>query len=596
MKEGPSSERVIHQLPPSRRGGLKQEGRNTSMEEKNYWLRQRYSRRTAMKGAGLAGAGAGAFALVGCGDDDSTSSTPPASGTKGLLPTTAASPTPAKVAKAGGSFSFQIPSPPPSLDPYTSTSYLNGYMNSLSYSKLYRFKAGVSEVAPADFSQEIDLASAMPEQPDQLTYNIKLKQGVKFHNGRAMTSEDVRYAFDRYINFDKSVHKSGLSFVDKMETPDANTIKITSKVPYADTVNYLGGNLGVYISPKEHAESAEATTKMVGSGPFIHTEFQTGVSLSFKKNPDYYDKPYPYFDDVKAFIVTDQAKRVADFSANSVNLTWLFLADERDQLKKSRPDAKFEETQGIGGYIYFRTDKPPFNDKRVRQAISLGINRKAMRDALTKGEGVPDQLYHVGYPFARQTKDLGANAKFWDYNPTEAKKLLVAAGQENISTTWDHADAAIYTQAYVDKATLQQADLKQIGFTIKDQQAPYAQYISTTYQGQYEGMGHSPRAVPYWLDFITERFTMKPKRGRINLSYVNDPKLEDLMDKQRSQFVTAERLQTVKAIEDVLAEEQYEVYDNTDTRTFFWDKDIQNYRPTAWFPYTHIMKSWRDKA
>ncbi|MBI2764759.1 MAG: ABC transporter substrate-binding protein [Chloroflexi bacterium] len=562
------------------------------MEEKNYWLRRRFSRRTTIRGAAIAGVGAGAIALVGCGDDDDTGG---GDNTKtALLPTAGATSVPSKTPKAGGSFTFQIPQPPPTLDPYTQTSYLNGYMNGLSYSKLFRFKNGTPDTVPADFTQEIDLAKAMPEQPDQLTYIVTLKPGIKFHNGRAMTSEDIRYAYDRYLNYEKSVHKSGLSFMDKMETPDAQTFKFTTKYPYADTVNYLGGNLGVYISPKEIAESADAATKMLGSGPFIHTEFQTGVSLSFKKNPDYYDKPYPYFDDVKVFVVPDQAKRVADFAAKSVNLTWIMLPDERDQTKKNRPDAKTDEQQGIGGYIYLRTDRPPFNDKRVRQAISMGLNRKAIREAITKGEGVPDQLYFVGYPFARQVKDL-PQAKYWDYNPTEAKALLSAAGQTSISTTWDHADAAVYTQAYVDTATLAQGQLKDIGITIKDQSAPYATYISTTYQGQYEGMGHSPRAVAYWLDYITERFTMKPKRGRINLSYVNDPKLEDLMDKQRQQFKMEERIQTVKQIEELVAEEQYEIYFSTDTRSYFWDSDII-YRPTSWFPYTHVMKAWRDSA
>ncbi|MBI5947851.1 MAG: ABC transporter substrate-binding protein [Chloroflexi bacterium] len=561
-------------------------------ERTNYWLRRKVSRRTALQGTAIAGVGAASIALVGCGDDDDDTG-----GGQGLLPTAAASPTAAKQPKPGGSFSFQISSPPPSLDPYTQTSFVNAYMNGLSYSKLYRFKAGTPEVAPADNAMEPDLATTMPEQPDPLTLIIKLKPNVKFHNGRALAAEDVRYAFDRYMNFEKSVHKSGLSFVDKIEIPDPATVKITTKIPYADFVFYTGGNLGAWISPKEHAESADAATKMVGSGPFIHTEFQTGVSLSFKKNPDYYDKPYPYFDDVKVFITTDQAKRVADFSAKSVDLTWLFLPDERDQIKKNRPDAKSDETQGIGGYIYLRTDKPPFNDKRVRQAISMGLNRKAIRDAISKGEGVPDQLYHVAFPYARQVKDL-PQAKYWEYNKVEARKLLDAVIGEGktIDTTWDHADAAIYTQAYVDTATLAQAQLKEIGINIKDQTAPYAQYISTTYQGQYEGMGHSPRAVPYWLDFVTERFTMKPKRGRINLSYVNDSKLEDLMDKQRGQFNMQERLQTVKQIEEHVAEEQYEIYFSTDTRTYFWNSDIENYRPTAWFPYTHIMKTWRDKA
>jgi len=68
------------------------------------------------------------------------------------------------------------------------------------------------------------------------------------------------------------------------------------------------------------------------------------------------------------------------------------------------------------------------------------------------------------------------------------------------------------------------------------------------------------------------------------------------MDKQRGQFKMEERLQTVKQIEELVAEQQYEIYFSTDTRTYFWNSDIENYRPTAWFPYTHLMKTWREKA
>ncbi len=564
-------------------------------ERTNYWLRRRLDRRTALRGGAIAGAGLAAFAIAGCGDDDDGGGKKDED-SKGLLPTAVASPTVAKQPVPGGSFSFQISSPPPSLDPFTQTSFINAYLNGLSYSKLLRFKAGVPEVAPGDFSMEPDLAQKMPEQPDDMTYTFKLKP-AKFHNGRALTSEDVKYALDRYKNFEKSVHKSTQAWIDSILTPDAETVTLKTKYPFADAVQLVGGNLGAWIVPKEHAETDDAKTKMVGSGPFIQTEYQTGVSLSFKKNPDYFDKPYPYFDEVKVFITTDQAKRVADFSAKSVNLTWLFLPDERDQLKKNRPDAKFEETQGIGGHIYMRTDKPPFNDKRVRQAISMGINRKAIRDALTKGEGVADQAVYVGFPIATQVKDLGAVAKYWDYNPTEAKALLSAAGQEKLETTWDHADGSVYTQAYVDTATLTQAQLKEIGITIKDQMLPYATYISTIYQGKYEAMSHTPRSVPYHLDILTDNFSFKDgKRARINLGYINDPKLEALLDKQRGQFKMEERLKTIREIEQLVGEEQYYIYWSTDTRTYFWDPDIENYRPTAFFPYTHIMKSWRAKA
>jgi ABC-type transport system substrate-binding protein len=281
-------------------------------------------------------------------------------------------------------------------------------------------------------------------------------------------------------------------------------------------------------------------------------------------------------------------------------MTWLFLPDERDQLKRNRPDAKFEETQGIGSYIYLRTDRPPFNDKRVRQAISMGINRKALRDALTKGEGQPDQILFVGLEgWARAVKDLGAAAKYWEHNPAEAKALLAAAGQPSINTTLDHADASVYGQSYVDAITLFVAQLKDIGVNVTARQAPYAQYIGTTYQGQYEGMGYSPSTIPYWLDYLTDKLYWDTNRGpagraRVNLSYVQNPQLNQLLDKQRGQFNQNERKATIKEIESICAEEQYEIFMSTNTRTFFWDPKIINYRPHAWFPYTHLMRIWKE--
>ena len=576
----------------------------------NFWKRRPVGRRAFLRGSAAGAAGLSTMALVGCGDDDDddgngdggTTSTP-----QGLLPTntpTTASASPTAAAnepKSGGSLNWVISTQPPSLDPYTQTSFLNSYVNGMTYSKLLRYMAGVPEVEPTDFTMEPDLAESLPEQPDELTWTFKLKPAT-FHNveptnGRDLTSEDVKYAFLRYKELEASVHKSLWRYVETIDTPDPSTITLKTSTPYADIVQIVGGNLGAYISPHELAETDEAKTRMVGSGPFVHTDFQTGVSLSWEKNPDYYDAPYPYVDESTVYIITDQAKRVADFNAKAFDLTWIHLAEERDQLKESRPDAEFDEQQGIGGYIYLRTDKPPFNDKRVRQALSMGIDRQAIRDAVSKGEGVPDQIIFVGYPFATQVENLGDSAKYWEYNPQEARALLDAAlgAGQNIETTWDHADAAVYQQAYVDTATLAQATLRQIGVNIEDRPAPYAQYISTTYQGQYEGMGHSPRAVFYFLDYLSERLSFAGgQRARINLSYVNNPDLETLLDKQRGQFDFEERIATIHEIEAICAEEQYEIYFSTDTRSYFWDPSVKNYRPTAWFPYTHLMKAWKD--
>lgn len=575
--------------------------------DSNYWSRRTISRRGAL-GAGALGIGAFAAGMAGCGSSNNNSgnsgAAKPAASAPGKGLITEATGTPIAAAsqgKPGGSFSFQMPAAPATIDPYTQTSYLNAYVNGLVYSMLYNFKAGQPGIAPGDGTRVPDLAAAMPEIPDASSLVIKLKQ-AKWHNvapvnGRAVTSEDVKYAIDRYQNYDKSVHKSFWLWVDHVETPDPQTVVIKTKFPYADAVNIMGNSLGSFISPKEFAETPDAATKMLGSGPFVFKSYDPGNSFVFAKNPDYYQKPFPYFDEVKGFITTDEAKRVADFSAKSVNYTWLFLPDSRDQLKKNRPDAKFAETQGIGGYIYLRTDKPPFNDKRVRQALSMGIDRAAQRTALTKGEGVDDQALFVGnVGYARAVKDLGDGAKYWKYDPQAAKQLLAAAGTPAITAQWSHADAAPYTQTYVDQATLTQAQWKDIGVTIQNNEQPYATYISTTYAGNFEGMGHSPRAVPTYQDSLTDQFYWGPNgRARINLSYVNDPALNALLDKQRGQYDETERKKTLTDIENLLAEQQYTIYFSTDTRTFFWDPTVSDVAPSSFFPYQPVMRWYFNK-
>ena len=254
------------------------------MERDSYWGRmatRRLARRRVLAAAAVS-AGALTFAAA-CGGDDKEEAGD--AGAASDLRTATAQAATTKQPKPGGSVSSQLPTAPPSLDPYTQTSFLANWAAGFTYSKLLRFKAGVPEVNPDDFTMEPDLAQAMPELPDPQTLVFTLKP-AKWHNlpptnGRPLTAEDVRYAIDRYQNFDRSVWKSLWAFVDKVETPDPQTLVIKTKYPYADAVQIAGGHTGAFIAPRELAESPEAATRMVGSGYYILREYQTGVSLTY---------------------------------------------------------------------------------------------------------------------------------------------------------------------------------------------------------------------------------------------------------------------------------------------------------------------------
>jgi ABC-type transport system substrate-binding protein len=133
---------------------------------------------------------------------------------------------------------------------------------------------------------------------------------------------------------------------------------------------------------------------MIGSGPFMLKSYQKGVQIDFERNPSYYMKGQPYLDGVVIEITPDAAARLSLLRAGKVDMghMWGYMVpEEAKSLKQTNPEMVMTPTMTVGsGKLYFRTDQPPFNDVRVRRAISLAIDRKGWNDALLFGEGCID--------------------------------------------------------------------------------------------------------------------------------------------------------------------------------------------------------------
>ncbi len=205
---------------------------------------------------------------------------------------------------------------------------------------------------------------------------------------------------------------------------------------------------------KEHEESADHEKKLLGSGPYTFVSYDPPVSSAYKRNPDYHRQPFPFFDEIQRLGTSDEEKKIADFTSKQTHVTYWFAPESRDRVKKARPDALAWSYPAAGSNtFYLRTDKPPFNDKRVRQALSMSIDRKALTGAVNSGEGEPDQaLSWTGqYWQFRHVADLGAAAKYWNFNVAEAKKLFSAAGI-TLPMKFDlpHWDPTVIGQKFVD--------------------------------------------------------------------------------------------------------------------------------------------------
>lgn len=480
-----------------------------------------------------------------------------------------AQPALAQQPKRGGIFRMAVREAP-NLDPHLSVSFLTHSYISLAYSQLVRFPNGPEQKHPADFSIVPDLAARW-EQPTPTTLVFYLRKGVKFHNkppvnGREVTADDVKYSLERFMA--KSGFKSRFDQVQSIEAVDRYTVRVTLKEPFAPFLNHLANPSFTAILPREAEEKFKNFNHpdaVIGTGPFVLKSYEKGVKVTFERNPDYFMKGLPYLDGVVFEITPDASARLSLLRAGRVELghIWGWSSPEQAKpLKQTNPEMVVIPHQVIGqGKIYMRTDQPPFNDMRVRRAISLAIDRKAWNDALLYSEGCidagPVPCAMKDWKLDGSKLDPGKARYLIGYDPNEARQLLVQAGfAKGFTTPMFHWPG--YTPPWRSYYELAADNLGKIGITVELKPEEYGKYISTTYLGKFEKMAMGP-VTPFTEvdDFLYGSFFPEQPNNR---SHVADAELNKLLVAQRRELDPKKRKEIVEEIQRYLADKAYYVY------------------------------------
>ncbi len=458
----------------------------------------------------------------------------------------------------------------PGLDPHLTVSFLSHSYISLAYSQLVRFPNGPEQKHPADFSILPDLAEKWEyKTPTSLVFT--LRKGVKFHNkppvnGREVTAEDVRYSLERFRA--KSGFRSRFDAVQSIEAVDRYTVRIALKEPFAPFLNHLANPTFTAILPREAEEKFKDFNHpdaVIGTGPFILRSYDKGVKVVFERNPDYYMKGLPHLDGVVIEIAPDTQTRLSLLRAGKVEMAhvWGWLSSEEARgVKQTNPEMVATPYKVIGvGHIYMRTDQPPFNDVRVRRAVSLAIDRKAWNDALLFGEGCVDSgpipCAMTDWKLDAAKMDPAKTKTLIGYDPAEAKRLLAQAGHpKGFTTPMFHWPG--YVSPWRSYYELAAEALGKIGITVELKPEEYGKYISTTYLGKFEKMAMGP-STPFTEvdDFLYgTHFPEQPN----NRSSVADAELSKLLIAQRRELDPKKRKEIVDDIQRYLADKQYYVY------------------------------------
>jgi peptide/nickel transport system substrate-binding protein len=443
------------------------------------------------------------------------------------------------------------------------------------HSTLLRYKVG-PEITPGTFTVEPHLAERW-EEPDDLTYIFHLRRGVKWHNrpplnGRELVAEDVKFTFDRFLSEKANVLRETLEPVDRVEAVDRYTVKFILKKPFVWLPNRLAapGSMGI-IAPEvvEKFGDLKKPESAIGTGPFLLERYEPNVKTVFKRNPEYFLEGQPYIDGVEWLVLEDESTGLAMYRTGQIDCGpwhwWSVRQADLESLKKSHPHLIYWDFQSIlTSGITMRTDQPPFNDVRVRRAISHALDRQGLIEGVSlRGEAAP-AIGRGLVEWSLPVDQLGAGAKYYQYNPKEAKRLLAEAGYPKGFKTQLTATSGI-GRDLIDSAQLVQRYLKDVGIEAELKLQEYGAYMLTTNQGKYEGMvyglttGARDPDGSLYSRYIPDHL--------LNSGYVNDPKITTMLKEQRRTRDLEARKRIIYEFQRYEAEQQYYVYTHSNTVT-----------------------------
>src|SRR5215475_9619675 len=397
-------------------------------------------------------------------------------------------------AKRGGVLTFTIPADaPPSFDGHREQTFATLHSAAPFYSVLIR----INPENPSSTTDFVcDLCTVMPQPTDGgKTYTFKIRDGVKFHDDSPLTAADVAASWQMIIHPPKgmlSPRESWYEMVDTVEAPDPSTVVFHLKFATDAFLPALADPFA-FIYKKEILDKDPRwyEKNILGSGPFKFIEFETGQSISGARNPDYYRKGLPYPDGFKAIYADKQAVRLDAIRADRAAIEFRgFPPAARDELVKALGDkiTVQESDWNCGSLVTPNHKKKPFDDPRVRRALTLGIDRWHGAPALSKIANVRTVggIVFPASPLAATKEELQQIAGFSpdiEKSRAEAKRLLKEAGQENL--TFELMNRNV-DQPYKFQANWVIDDWSKIGVKVTQRVLPTGPYTEAIRQGEFD--------------------------------------------------------------------------------------------------------------
>lgn len=429
---------------------------------------------------------------------------------------------------------------PPSLDPAASSALVDRQVHNSLYDKLLDLDA-TGKIVPM-------LATKYDVSKDGLTYTFTLREGVKFHDGTPFDAESVKFNIER-SQAEDSPRANELQAVKSVQVVNPTTVKLTLKERFAPLLSVLTDRSGMMVSPTAAKKlGKDFLTKPVGTGPFTFQKRITGDSITLVRNEQYWRTGFPKAKQVVYRVFEDANTALVNLRSGQVDFTDGLPSKEVPGLQK---DAQFKVYNEPGlGYqgIYLNTKAKPFDNKNVRKAVDMMIDREALVQALFGNTAIPGHS-----PFAKSHFAYGESDKYPKPDAAAAKKLLADAGMSNVTFTMKTGTAVANTQL----AALIQNFLKPAGITMQIEKLEFGTLLEQAEAGNFQAvaLGWSGRTDPdqNLYDFMVTG-------GRNNDSGYSNPTVDKQLKLGRHESDPAKRKAAYDKVMEILHDDVPYVY------------------------------------
>jgi len=431
-----------------------------------------------------------------------------------------------------------------------------------------------------------ELAESWEWKEDPLRLEIKLREGIMFPakegvmESRELVADDVVFSYTRLDTSPKKI-PTYFDHIEKVEATDKHTVVFTFKNFFSEWDYRFGWGYYSAIYPKEVADAGATNWKNVnGSGPFMLTDFVQGNSVTYEKNPGYWDKveiggqeyQLPFVDKLVTRTIKDESTQHAALRSGQIDMLESVRWSAVEELKRSVPDLQWSRWLATTGtFLSMRVDTEPFDDIRVRRALNMAVNKQEIVEAFYNGNAelfaYPQHIDYIGY-FEPLEEMPDSVKELFEYDPEKAKKLLAEAGYPKgfsfktqvCACNPDHMELLPLVAAY----------LEQVGVKIEIQPMEYAAFLSamtskTHAAGYFMNNGHTNPTTTIRKSFVSKQ-TWNP-------SMWADPEIDARVQQAYEERDEAKRQEIIKQL----------TRDLVDAAPYIWLPTPYQY--SAWWPW-----------